>query len=146
MFSLLLSGLIDSPEMCLLSPFSSQNEADPSLPLLMSSSPGPNKSCCFQREPPEGCEKVRVWEETRYVCDASDQKLMGLLPSVCSELHQQRSSALMSFSKHFACLALHSNSIVRLMMYSFIKKVSISAAESEILSFFSPYIHYLYLV
>lgn len=57
-------GLIDSPEMCLLSPFSSQNEADPSLPLLMSTSPGPNKSCCFQREPPEGCEKVRVWEET----------------------------------------------------------------------------------
>uniref|UniRef100_A0A8C2ZDX9 Family with sequence similarity 117 member Ab n=1 Tax=Cyclopterus lumpus TaxID=8103 RepID=A0A8C2ZDX9_CYCLU len=37
-----------------------------SLPLLMSSSPGPNKSCCFQREPPEGCEKIRVWEETRY--------------------------------------------------------------------------------
>ncbi|XP_077595707.1 protein FAM117A-like isoform X2 [Stigmatopora nigra] len=32
--------------------------------LLMSSSPGPNKSYCFQREPPEGCEKVRVWEET----------------------------------------------------------------------------------
>ncbi|XP_044034444.1 protein FAM117A-like isoform X2 [Siniperca chuatsi] len=57
-------GLIDNAEMCLLSPFSSQNEADLSLPLLMSSSPGPNKSCCFQREPPEGCEKVRVWEET----------------------------------------------------------------------------------
>ncbi|XP_028423336.1 protein FAM117A isoform X2 [Perca flavescens] len=57
-------GLIDSAEMCLLSPFLSQNEADLSLPLLMSSSPGPNKSCCFQREPPEGCEKVRVWEET----------------------------------------------------------------------------------
>ncbi|CAF88383.1 unnamed protein product, partial [Tetraodon nigroviridis] len=29
-----------------------------------SSSPGPNKSSCFQREPPEGCERVRVWEET----------------------------------------------------------------------------------
>ncbi|XP_076615388.1 protein FAM117A-like [Chaetodon auriga] len=57
-------GLMDSAEMCLLSPLSSQNEADHSLPLLMSSSPGPNKSCCFQREPPEGCEKVRVWEET----------------------------------------------------------------------------------
>ncbi|XP_034415087.1 protein FAM117A [Cyclopterus lumpus] len=54
----------DGAEMCLLSPFSSQNEADVSLPLLMSSSPGPNKSCCFQREPPEGCEKIRVWEET----------------------------------------------------------------------------------
>ncbi|XP_068438579.1 protein FAM117A-like [Clinocottus analis] len=53
----------DGAEMCLLSPFS-QNEADVSLPLLMSSSPGPNKSCCFQREPPEGCEKIRVWEET----------------------------------------------------------------------------------
>uniref|UniRef100_A0A8D3E0M4 Cytochrome c oxidase subunit NDUFA4-like n=1 Tax=Scophthalmus maximus TaxID=52904 RepID=A0A8D3E0M4_SCOMX len=57
-------GLTDSAEMCLLSPFSTQNEADLSLPLLISSSPGPNKSCCFQREPPEGCEKVRVWEET----------------------------------------------------------------------------------
>ncbi|CAJ1081092.1 protein FAM117A-like [Xyrichtys novacula] len=57
-------GLTDSAEMCLLSPFLPQNEADLSLPLLMSSSPGPNKSCCFQREPPEGCEKVRVWEET----------------------------------------------------------------------------------
>ncbi|KAM7381716.1 hypothetical protein PAMA_012519 [Pampus argenteus] len=53
--------LIDGAEMCLLSPFSSQSEAD--LPLLISSSPGPNKSCCFQREPPEGCEKIRVWEE-----------------------------------------------------------------------------------
>ncbi|CAG5906723.1 unnamed protein product [Menidia menidia] len=50
-------------EMCLLSPSSSQTEADVSLPLLISSSPGPNKSFCFQREPPEGCEKVRVWEE-----------------------------------------------------------------------------------
>ncbi|XP_029311619.1 protein FAM117A-like [Cottoperca gobio] len=57
-------GLIDRAEMCLLSPFSSQNECDLSLPLLMSCSPGPNKSCCFQREPPEGCEKVKVWEET----------------------------------------------------------------------------------
>ncbi|TKS89832.1 Protein FAM117A [Collichthys lucidus] len=57
-------GVIDGAEMCLLSPFSSQSEADLSLPLLLSSSPGPNKSCCFQREPPEGCEKVRVWEET----------------------------------------------------------------------------------
>ncbi|XP_028990679.1 protein FAM117A-like isoform X2 [Betta splendens] len=59
-----LQGLTDSAETCLLSPFSTQNEADLSLPLLMSSSPGPNKSCCFQREPPEGCEKVRFWEET----------------------------------------------------------------------------------
>ncbi|XP_034426212.1 protein FAM117A-like isoform X1 [Hippoglossus hippoglossus] len=57
-------GSTDSAEMCLLSPFSSQNEADLSLPLLISSSPGPNKSFCFQREPPEGCEKVLVWEET----------------------------------------------------------------------------------
>ncbi|KAK5850830.1 hypothetical protein PBY51_001673 [Eleginops maclovinus] len=56
--------LIDGAKMCLLSPFPSQNEADLSVPLLMSSSPGPNKSCCFQREPPEGCEKVKVWDET----------------------------------------------------------------------------------
>ncbi|XP_024140925.1 protein FAM117A [Oryzias melastigma] len=53
----------EGKEMCLLSPSSSLNEAEPSLPLAISSSPGPNKSCCFQREPPEGCEKVKVWEE-----------------------------------------------------------------------------------
>ncbi|KAF7664969.1 hypothetical protein LDENG_00158750 [Lucifuga dentata] len=57
-------GLIDNAETHLLSPISSHAAADHSLPLLISSSPGPNKSCCFQREPPEGCEKVRVWEET----------------------------------------------------------------------------------
>ncbi|XP_077359041.1 protein FAM117A-like isoform X2 [Festucalex cinctus] len=48
----------------LLSPVSSLSEVEPSLALLISTSPGRNKSCCFQREPPEGCEKVRVWEET----------------------------------------------------------------------------------
>uniref|UniRef100_A0AAQ4RU53 Family with sequence similarity 117 member Aa n=1 Tax=Gasterosteus aculeatus aculeatus TaxID=481459 RepID=A0AAQ4RU53_GASAC len=52
----------DGAEVVLPSPFSSQTEADVSL--LMLSSPGPNNSCCFQREPPEGCEKIRVWEET----------------------------------------------------------------------------------
>lgn len=31
---------------------------------LLSCSPRPNKSVCFQREPPEGCEKVPVCEET----------------------------------------------------------------------------------
>ncbi|RVE59558.1 hypothetical protein OJAV_G00189380 [Oryzias javanicus] len=53
----------EGKEMCLLSPSSSLNDAEPALPLAISSSPGPNKSCCFQREPPEGCEKVKVWEE-----------------------------------------------------------------------------------
>ncbi|XP_058477721.1 protein FAM117A-like [Solea solea] len=61
----LLRGVIDVTETCLLSPLSFQSEADVSLPPLSSSSPGPNKSCCFQREPPEGCEKVLVWEENR---------------------------------------------------------------------------------
>ncbi|XP_068614013.1 protein FAM117A-like [Brachionichthys hirsutus] len=60
----LQQGLTDGTESCLPSPFAYQNEADLFLPLQMSSSPGPNKSCCFQREPPEGCEKVRVSEET----------------------------------------------------------------------------------
>lgn len=55
-------GLLESTDVCLLSSLSAQNETD--LPLLISSSPGLNKSFCFQREPPEGCEKVRVWEET----------------------------------------------------------------------------------
>ncbi|XP_034049503.1 protein FAM117A-like isoform X2 [Thalassophryne amazonica] len=49
----------------LLSPCPSHSEADLSAPLQTASSPRPNKSYCFQREPPEGCEKVRVWEETR---------------------------------------------------------------------------------
>ncbi|KAJ0060610.1 hypothetical protein NL108_016600, partial [Boleophthalmus pectinirostris] len=58
----LFTGLMESTEMCPMSSLSSQSESE--LPLLISSSPGPNKSFCFQREPPEGCEKVRVWEET----------------------------------------------------------------------------------
>ncbi|XP_068194082.1 protein FAM117B isoform X2 [Antennarius striatus] len=33
-----------------------------------SSSPRPNKTHSFQREPPEGCERVRVCEETLSVC------------------------------------------------------------------------------
>ncbi|KAM3591909.1 uncharacterized protein V6R79_009361 [Siganus canaliculatus] len=41
---------------------------------------GPNKSCCFQREPPEGCEKVRVWEET-----SSPRKLEPALISSCPD-------------------------------------------------------------
>lgn len=78
-----LPGLVDAAEMCLLSPFSSQSEADLSLPLLISSSPGPNKSCCFQREPPEGCEKVKVWEETRYtfICWSCQRFMCELLIS-----------------------------------------------------------------
>ncbi|RXM30805.1 Protein FAM117A [Acipenser ruthenus] len=36
----------------------------PSPVLLLSSSPGPNNSYSFKREPPEGCERVRVCEET----------------------------------------------------------------------------------
>ncbi|KAK7919620.1 hypothetical protein WMY93_010904 [Mugilogobius chulae] len=54
-------GLMENTEICQMSS-SSQNETE--LPLLLSSSPGPNKSFCFQREPPEGCERVKVWEET----------------------------------------------------------------------------------
>uniref|UniRef100_A0A667Z6Y3 Family with sequence similarity 117 member A n=1 Tax=Myripristis murdjan TaxID=586833 RepID=A0A667Z6Y3_9TELE len=33
-----------------------------------SSSPRPNKTCSFQREPPEGCERVRVCEEAMSAC------------------------------------------------------------------------------
>ncbi|KAG9333439.1 hypothetical protein JZ751_011599 [Albula glossodonta] len=36
--------------------------------LLMSSSPRPNKTYTFQREPPEGCERVRVCEEALSSC------------------------------------------------------------------------------
>ncbi|XP_072311908.1 protein FAM117A-like [Eucyclogobius newberryi] len=58
-------GLMESTAMWSMSSSSTQNETE--LSLLMSSSPGPNKSFCFQREPPEGCEKVRVWEEASTV-------------------------------------------------------------------------------
>ncbi|MBN3296514.1 F117A protein, partial [Amia calva] len=40
----------------------------PSPVLLLSSSPRPNKTCSFQREPPEGCERVRVCEESFSPC------------------------------------------------------------------------------
>ncbi|KAK1881387.1 Protein FAM117A [Dissostichus eleginoides] len=70
----LQQGLTDGADMCLLSPFSSHNEAD------LSSSPGPNKSCCFQREPPEGCERVKVWEET-----SSPRQPMPALLSSCPD-------------------------------------------------------------
>ena len=30
------------------------------------SSPKPNNSYMFKREPPEGCEKIKAFEETRY--------------------------------------------------------------------------------
>lgn len=51
------------------SPSPPPDEVQPSslLPLcssfLPSCSPRPNKTYAFQREPPEGCEKVRVWDE-----------------------------------------------------------------------------------
>ncbi|XP_061911687.1 protein FAM117A-like isoform X2 [Entelurus aequoreus] len=69
----------------LLSPVSSLSEADLSLPLLISSSPGPNKSCCFQREPPEGCEKIRVWEENRYDKDTCNQPKPVVAVSSCPD-------------------------------------------------------------
>ncbi|XP_061088782.1 protein FAM117A-like [Conger conger] len=49
------------------SPSPPLNCAEPS-PLELSSSPRPNKSYSFQREPPEGCERVRVCEETLSPC------------------------------------------------------------------------------
>ncbi|KAI2658696.1 Protein FAM117A [Labeo rohita] len=36
--------------------------------LMLSSSPRPNNSYCFQRDPPEGCERVRVCEENVLPC------------------------------------------------------------------------------
>ncbi|KAM9426056.1 protein FAM117A-like isoform 2-T2 [Pholidichthys leucotaenia] len=72
-------GSTDGTGVSLLSSLS-QNDADPSLAWLNSSSPGPNKSCCFQRKPPEGCEKVRVWEET-----STPHKLKPALVSSCPD-------------------------------------------------------------
>uniref|UniRef100_A0A4W5M440 Family with sequence similarity 117 member Aa n=1 Tax=Hucho hucho TaxID=62062 RepID=A0A4W5M440_9TELE len=61
------------------SPVSSQGGWEPS-PLLLSSSPRPNKSYCFQREPPEGCEKVRVCEETSIPHLAQSSLLLSSCP------------------------------------------------------------------
>lgn len=38
-------------------------EGSPSPVLAFASSPRPNHSYMFKREPPEGCEKVRAFEE-----------------------------------------------------------------------------------
>lgn len=111
-FWVLFSGLRGGGGLSVSSPFSSQNEADFSMPLLLSSSPGPNKSCCFQREPPEGCEKVRVWEETRYVCMyTSDHIFTGFFPLKCSEkcqLCQRRSLTRCIPTAHANILLLQS--------------------------------------
>ncbi|MGH0137815.1 UNVERIFIED_CONTAM: hypothetical protein FKN15_011046 [Acipenser sinensis] len=44
----------------------------PSPVLLFPSSPRPNNSYSFKREPPEGCERVRVCEETKPPCLSQD--------------------------------------------------------------------------
>eukprot|EP00063_Salmo_salar_P039274 XP_014014109.1 PREDICTED: protein FAM117A-like isoform X2 [Salmo salar] len=72
-------GVAEGAELCLLSPLSSQRGWEPS-PLLLSSSPRPNKSYCFQREPPEGCEKVRVCEETSFPHLAQSSLLLSSCP------------------------------------------------------------------
>ncbi|XP_026865035.2 protein FAM117A isoform X2 [Electrophorus electricus] len=48
------------------------------LPSPMASSPRPNKSYCFQREPPEGCERVPVCEENTALC--KDQAYLTYCP------------------------------------------------------------------
>ncbi|KAJ8414225.1 hypothetical protein AAFF_G00050950 [Aldrovandia affinis] len=52
------------------SPSPPLSSVEPS-PLGLSSSPRPNKSYSFQREPPEGCERVRVCEEALSPCQPS---------------------------------------------------------------------------
>ncbi|XP_041939365.1 protein FAM117A-like [Alosa sapidissima] len=42
---------------------------------IFSSSPRPNKSVCFQREPPEGCEKVPVCEEVMFSVKSQSRAL-----------------------------------------------------------------------
>ncbi|KAM4623325.1 protein FAM117A-like [Polymixia lowei] len=50
-------GVMAGGEKSLLCPLASD-------PALLSSSPRPNNTYCFQREPPEGCERVRVCDES----------------------------------------------------------------------------------
>lgn len=56
-------GSVDSAEVGFQFPFSLQSDGD--LPPELSSSPEPNTSCCFHRDPPEGCEKVTAWEDVK---------------------------------------------------------------------------------
>lgn len=102
------SGLRGGGGLSVSSPFSSQNEADFSMPILLSSSPGPNKSCCFQREPPEGCEKVRVWEETRYAHYTSDRIFTALKCCEKCQLCQRRSLTRSVPTAHASILLLQS--------------------------------------
>ncbi|XP_023655632.2 protein FAM117A-like [Paramormyrops kingsleyae] len=60
-------------------PFPLGGAADPSF-LQLSSSPRPNKSYSFQREPPEGCERVRVSEDGLVACMADRS-----FPSSCPD-------------------------------------------------------------
>ncbi|XP_076857109.1 protein FAM117A isoform X3 [Brachyhypopomus gauderio] len=48
------------------------------LSLTVACSPRPNKSYCFQREPPEGCERVPACEENTVVC--KDQASLASCP------------------------------------------------------------------
>ncbi|XP_041673052.1 protein FAM117A isoform X2 [Cheilinus undulatus] len=63
---------IGEPELvnCRLSPSSSLPlfALDPPLMQPCSSSPHTTKTCSFQREPPEGCERIRVCEEAISAC------------------------------------------------------------------------------
>lgn len=92
------------------------------MPILLSSSPGPNKSCCFQREPPEGCEKVRFWEETRYARYTSDRIFTAFFPLKCSEkcqLCQRRSLTRCIPTAHVKILLLQSISHLHLQVLTF---------------------------
>lgn len=64
---------------CVVSQSSSSTSCSPQRPLdldtevnscilMLSSSPRPNNSYCFQRDPPEGCERIRVCEENFPSC------------------------------------------------------------------------------
>ncbi|XP_029954435.1 protein FAM117A-like isoform X2 [Salarias fasciatus] len=57
-------GSVDSAEVGFQFPFSLQSDSElpPSEP---NSSPEPNTSCCFHRDPPEGCEKVTALEDLK---------------------------------------------------------------------------------
>ncbi|KAK6473052.1 protein FAM117A-like [Huso huso] len=62
-------GAVSCSSLCSASP---PDSGCPSPVLLFSSSPRPNNSYSFKREPPEGCERVRVCEETKPPCLSQD--------------------------------------------------------------------------
>ncbi|CAN9509223.1 unnamed protein product [Ophioblennius macclurei] len=73
-----IQGSADSADVGFQFPFSLQSDGDLP-PSELNSSPEPNTSCCFHRDPPEGCEKVTAWEDVKSL-QKPDSPLISFCP------------------------------------------------------------------